>query len=63
MVSSFSLAKASDDSGWNSYPLIAHTMASDEPVLPPVYSTTRIPLRSVPRFSAPAIIASAMRSL
>jgi len=35
----------------------------DEPVLPPVYSMTRMPGRSVPRRSAPSIIASAIRSL
>src|SRR5206468_9068565 len=38
-------------------------MASDDPVLPPVNSTTRMPGRSAPRASAPSIIASAMRSL
>ena len=38
-------------------------MPSDEPVLPPVNSTTRMPGRSAPRFSAPSIIASAIRSL
>ena len=38
-------------------------MANDEPVLPPVYSTTRIPGRNAPRRSAPSIMASAIRSL
>src|SRR5688572_29001279 len=38
-------------------------MASDDPVLPPVYSITRMPGFSVPRRSAPSIIASAIRSL
>src|SRR5262245_34656583 len=38
-------------------------MASDDPVLPPVYSITRMPGRNAPRASAPSIIASAMRSL
>src|SRR5215510_9994781 len=38
-------------------------MASDDPVLPPVYSTTRMPGRSAPRRSPPSIIASAIRSL
>ena len=38
-------------------------MASDEPVLPPVNSTTRMPGLRAPRASAPSIIASAMRSL
>src|SRR6185503_3906451 len=38
-------------------------MPSDDPVLPPVNSTTRMPGRSAPRASAPSIIASAMRSL
>src|SRR6185436_14687806 len=38
-------------------------MASEEPVLPPVNSTTRMPGRSRPRASAPSIIASAIRSL
>src|SRR5688572_28944059 len=37
--------------------------ASDEPVLPPVNSTTVPPGRRSPRASAPSIIASAMRSL
>jgi hypothetical protein len=32
-------------------------------VLPPVNSITRMPGRNVPRFSAPSIIASAIRSL
>ncbi len=63
MVSSFSFANASDDTGTKRYPLTAHTSASDEPVLPPVNSTTRIPGLSAPRASAPSIIASAMRSL
>jgi hypothetical protein len=43
--------------------LIAQIIASDDPVLPPVYSTTRIPGSSRPRASAPSIIASAIRSL
>src|SRR5687768_7343122 len=38
-------------------------MASDDPVLPPVYSITRMPGFNAPRRSAPSIIASAMRSL
>src|SRR6185436_17356013 len=38
-------------------------MPSDEPVLPPVNSTTRMPGRNAPRASAPSIMASAMRSL
>src|SRR5271167_2995734 len=38
-------------------------MASDDPVLPPVYSMTRIPGLSTPRASAPVTIASASRSL
>src|SRR5712692_9112671 len=38
-------------------------MASDDPVLPPVNSTTRMPGCRRPRASAPSIIASAMRSL
>jgi hypothetical protein len=43
--------------------LTAQTKASEEPVLPPVNSTTLIPGRSAPRRSAPSIIARAMRSL
>ena len=42
---------------------IAARLASEEPVLPPVHSTTRIPGRNSPRASAPSIIAAAMRSL
>jgi len=38
-------------------------MASDDPVLPPVYSTTRMPGSRAPRVSAPSIIASAILSL
>src|SRR5262245_37318383 len=38
-------------------------MASDEPVLPPVNSTTRTPGRRRPLASAPSIMASAIRSL
>jgi hypothetical protein len=63
IVRSFSSAKASDDSSTQRKPRAAHTIASDEPVLPPVNSTTRMPERSVPRRRAPSIIASAMRSL
>ena len=63
MVWSFSRAKASDDTILSGYPLTAHTNASDEPVLPPVYSTTVMPGRKSPRASASSIIASAMRSL
>jgi len=43
--------------------LAAHTNASEEPVLPPVYSTTVMLGRSAPRRSASSIIESAMRSL
>jgi hypothetical protein len=43
--------------------LIAHTNASDDPVLPPVYSTTGCPGSSLPSRSAASIIASAIRSL
>ncbi len=39
------------------------TSASDDPVLPPVYSTTVCPGASRPSRSAPSIIASAIRSL
>jgi hypothetical protein len=63
IVRSFSSAKASDDNRTSLYPFAAQTIASDEPVLPPVYSTTRMPGDSEPRRSAPSIIASAMRSL
>src|SRR5947209_9270148 len=45
IVSSFSRAKASEESTTNAYFLAAQTMASEEPVLPPVYSTTRMPGR------------------
>jgi len=38
-------------------------MANEEPVLPPVYSTTRMPGRNAPRRSAPSIMESAIRSL
>jgi hypothetical protein len=63
IVRSFSSANASDDTAMNLYPFTAQTSASDEPVDPPVNSTTRIPGRSAPLFSAPSIIASAIRSL
>ena len=63
MVRIFSAANASDDTIRSGYPLTAHTNASDEPVLPPVYSTTSWPGLSRPSASAPSIIASAMRSL
>jgi hypothetical protein len=43
--------------------LAAQTIASDDPVLPPVNSTTRMPGLSAPRASAPSTIASAIRSL
>ena len=46
------------------YPLTAHTKPSEEPVLPPVYSTIVVrPGAISPRFSASSIMASAMRSL
>jgi len=54
IVSSFSFANASEDTGTKRYPLTAHTSASDEPVLPPVNSMTRMPGVSAPRASAPA---------
>src|SRR2546428_5216961 len=42
---------------------MAQTKAREEPVLPPVYSTTVKPGRRSPRASASSIIASAIRSL
>ena len=63
IVSSFSRAKASDETTLNGYPFTAQTKARDEPVLPPVYSTTVMPGRKSPRFSASSIIARAIRSL
>ena len=63
IVRIFSTANASEDTIRSGYPLIAHTNASDEPVLPPVYSTTGCPGASRPSRSAASIIASAIRSL
>ncbi len=63
IVRSFSWEKASEETSLIGYPLTEQTKASDEPVLPPVNSTTVIPGRRSPRASAPSIIARAMRSL
>jgi hypothetical protein len=63
IVRIFSTANASDDTIRSGYPFTAHTSASDEPVLPPVYSTTVWPGCSRPSASAASIIASAIRSL
>jgi hypothetical protein len=63
IVRSFSTAKASDDTIRSGCPFTAQTNASDEPVLPPVYSTTGCPGSGRPSRSAPSIIASAIRSL
>ena len=63
MVRIFSGAKASEETIRSGWPLTAQTKASEEPVLPPVYSTTGCPGASRPSRSAPSIIASAMRSL
>src|SRR5215467_16210556 len=63
IVRIFSSANASEDTIRNGYPLTAQTNASDEPVLPPVYSTTSWPGRRRPSASAASIIARAIRSL
>ena len=63
IVRIFSGANASDDTIRSGWPFTAQTSASDEPVLPPVYSTTAWPGRSRPSRSAASIMASAMRSL
>src|SRR5215469_14708769 len=63
IVAIFSSANASDDTIRNGYPLTAQTNARDEPVLPPVYSTTNWPGRRRPSASAASIIARAIRSL
>jgi hypothetical protein len=44
----FSTANASDETIRSGWPLTAQTNARDEPVLPPVYSTTGWPGRSRP---------------
>jgi hypothetical protein len=41
----------------------AQTKANEEPVEPPVYSTTVMPGRKSPRVSASSVIARAIRSL
>ena len=46
----------------NRYPFAAQISDSDTPVLPPVYSTTRLPGLRRPERSPASIIASAMRS-
>ena len=61
--SEFSLANASEETTLKRYPLTAHTKARDEPVLPPVYSTTVMPGLRSPLFSASSIMARAIRSL
>src|SRR5215475_3575813 len=63
IVRIFSSANASEDTIRNGYPLTAQTNARDEPVLPPVYSTTGWPGSRRPSASAASIIASAIRSL
>ncbi len=63
MKVSFSGAKASEVTILSGYPLTAQTNASDDPVLPPVYSTTVWPGFRRPDRSAPSIIASAILSL
>jgi hypothetical protein len=63
IVRNFSTANASDVTIRNGYPFCAQTNASDDPVLPPLYSTTAIPGRNSPRRSAPSIIPRAIRSL
>src|SRR5262249_21531688 len=63
IVRIFSSANASEDTTRNGYPFTAQTNASDEPVLPPVYSTTSWPGRRRPSASAASIIARAIRSL
>lgn len=63
MVRRFSTANASEVTIRSGYPFTAQTNASEDPVLPPVYSTTVMPGRRSPRRSAPSIIARAMRSL
>src|SRR5215831_18963437 len=63
IVRIFSSANASEDTIRNGYPFTAQTNASDDPVLPPVYSTTSWPGRRRPSASAASIIARAIRSL
>src|SRR5262249_33427068 len=63
IVRIFSSANASEDTTRNGYPSPAQTNASDEPVLPPVYSTTSWPGRRRPSASAASIIANAIQSL
>src|SRR3984893_12850599 len=63
IVRIFSTANASEDTIRNGYPFTAQTNARDEPVLPPVYSTTSWPGRRRPSASAASIIARAIRSL
>src|SRR5215471_2189867 len=63
IVRIFSTANASEDTIRSGYPFTAQTNASDEPVLPPVYSTTSWPGRRRPSASAASIIARAIRSL
>ena len=61
IVASFSAATRSDVTTLRWWPLAAHTYASDEPVLPAVYSSTVMPGRRSPRRSASSIMANAMR--
>jgi hypothetical protein len=63
IVRIFSAANASEDTIFSGWPLTAQTNASEEPVLPPVYSTTGCPGASRPSRSASSIMASAIRSL
>src|SRR5262249_41492772 len=63
IVRIFPPATASEDPPRGGYPWTAQTNARDEPVLPPVYSTTGWPGRRRPSASAASIIASAIRSL
>nr|WP_260609345.1 hypothetical protein [Streptomyces sp. WAC 01325] len=63
IVRSFSGANASEVTMDSGYSFTAQTKASEDPVLPPVNSTTRCPGSRAPRRSAPSIMARAIRSL
>src|SRR5438105_8167092 len=58
----FSALNASDVTMLSGYPRAAQISASETPVLPPVYSTTRCPGASRPDRSPASIMASAIRS-
>lgn len=63
IVFNFSPAKAFDETTMKRYPLIAQTKASEDPVLPPVASTTVMPGLNLLRRSASSMTDLAMQSL